>query len=654
MSRHRRWLRTAVSGAVGVAILTACKAQPRLPTTVTVTRIVVETAEPQTIFIQAPTEPDETATAEPDPQKNLIVCTTQEPVSLYPYATTLPVETAILHALYENNFTTLSYSIQAQGLTAVPNLANNDANLRPVPVQAGDLIVDAAGNITSLSPGMTIVNNAGDEVIFDGTPLLMNQLVVDFTMLDRTWSDGEPVTAADSVYSFHLEADPDTPTSKFITARTASYEATGDLTTRWTSLPGFHDTDYALRFWRPLPSHLWQSYTAVDLLTAAVSSREPVGDGPFMLVDWMAGESIRLEPNPYYYRINDGLPYLDSVTFHFMANDDKLIAALLTGECDLTLPQELNLSHVPLLLAAETNGLIRPYFSPGTVYEHIDFGINSWERYGDGALRPDWFQDIRVRQAITMCTDREGMMEAVLYGRSQTMNSIIPDNHPLIPRDLTQWPYDVAAANRLLDSAGYTDLNGDGIRQDPKTEQSFRITIGTGDNETQQQIVQYFIENMRRCGIAVESYYLPAKDWYADGPDGPLFGRQFDLGEFAWIAQREPDCFTYTSWEITGPPNEINRATRLPYTGWDGTNATGWWDPDFDEACRDAQHILPGQDGYVQQHQTALRILAEELPTIPLFSRLNVTAAQPNLRNIQFDPTQSSILWNVYAIDMGH
>jgi peptide/nickel transport system substrate-binding protein len=534
----------------------------------------------------------------------------------------------------------------------VPSLANHDANLRPVQVQPDDLIVDAAGNIAILAPGMTVVNAAGEETLFDGTPLLMNQLVVDFTMLERTWSDGQPVTAADSVYSFQLESDPDTPTSKFLTARTATYEAIGDLATRWTSLPGFRDPDYALRFWRPLPQHLWQSYKAVDLLTASISSREPVGDGPFMLVDWEPGEFIRLEPNPYYYRVNDGLPYLDSVTFRFVADTDKLIAALLTGDCDLTLPQELNLSHVPLLLAAETNGLIRPYFAPGAVYEHIDFGINSWERYGDGALRPDWFQDARVRQAMTMCTDREGMMETVLYGRSQLMHSIIPETHPLYPDDLAQWPYDVAAANQLLDSVGYIDLNGDGIRQDPQTEQSFRVTIGTGDNEVQQQIVQYFIDNMRRCGIAVESYYLPAKDWYADGPDGPLFGRQFDLGEFAWITEREPACFAYTSWEITGPSSETNRATKQLYTGWDGTNATGWWDPNYDDACRQARQRLPGQPGYSQEHQTALRIMAQELPSIPLFPRLIIMAAQPHVHNIQLDPAQPSGLWNLFAIDM--
>ena len=68
-----------------------------------------------------------------------------------------------------------------------------------------------------------------------------------------------------------------------------------------------------------------------------------------------------------------------------------------------------------------------------------------------------------------------------------------------------------------------------------------------------------------------------------------FFGRQFDLGEFAWIAERDPACDTYASWEITGPTGEINRANKLPYNGWEGTNATGWWHPDYDAACRSAR-----------------------------------------------------------------
>ncbi len=652
MSRRKRWLWIAVSGAFGAVTLIACQAQPKPTTTVTVTRIVVETAVPQTIFVTAPTEPDETATAEPSPRKDLVVCTHQEPNTLYPYGKTLPIETAVLHALYENDYTTLTYAIQPQGLMAIPSLAADDAQLLAVEVQSGDTIVNAAGHIATLTTGMVILSPDGSEIVFDGTTAVMPQLVVDFTMQQRYWSDGQPVTAADSVYSFQLDADPDTPTSKFVTARTASYQTTGELSVRWTGIPGFWDTDYAIRFWRPLPRHLWESYAAANLLTEEISSRQPVGDGPFVVAEWMSGDHILLEPNPYYYHRDDDLPYLDSVTFRFLPDNNELVKNLLIGQCDVVLPIDLDTTQIPLLLAAETNKLIAPHFQSGTIYEHIDFGINSWRYYGDGDGRPDWFEDVRVRQAITMCTDRQGMIDEILYGRSQLIHSYIPSNHPLYPANLTQWPYDPQAANTLLDSAGYKDNNGDGIRQDPISDTSFRITLGTGDNEIQQQITQKFQADLRDCGIIVETYYLPADDWYADGPDSPLFGRHFDLGEFAWQAAREPACFLYTAQQITGPTTEKNRATGQPHLGWNTANATGWSNPEYDEACKTAQRTLPGMSAHTQSHQLAQQIYAQNLPSIPLFSRLKVAATQPNIKNFQIDPTQSSALWNLYEIDI--
>ncbi len=652
MSRRRRWLGTAVFGLLGMALFTACHAQSRPPTTVTVTRIVVETAVPQTILVAATAEPEETATVEPAPRKDLVVCTAQEPVTLYPYSSTMPVETAVLHAIYENDFTTLSYEIQPQGLTAIPSLNGDGVVWRPVIVQTGDAVVNADGEVVSLVEGTRIITAVGEEAVFDGTPLPMNQLEVTFTMQPRTWADGEPVTAADSVYSFHLDANPDTPTSKFMTARTAAYEAVGDLSVRWVGLPGFNDAGYATRFWRPLPRHLWEQFTAVDLLNQQESSRLPIGDGPFKLVEWVAGDHIRLEPNPHYYRAEAGLPYLDSVTFLFIPDPNKLINSLLSGQCDIVTPDDLDVSQIPLLLAAETSGLIQSYFQTGTVYEHIDFGVNSWGNYGDARGRPDWFEDVRVRQAMTMCTDRQKMVDDILYGRTQLIHSYIPSNHPLYPPDLIQWPYDVQSANKLLDDAGYLDTNGDGLREDPATGAPFRVTLGAVANEMQQQIAQQFQDNMRDCGIKINSYFLPTDEWYANGPDGILFGRRFDLGEFAWMAEREPACFLYTSWEITGPDTEKNRATGQPYTGWNAANETGWWHPDFDTACQTARHFLPGQSAYEEAHQQAQRIFAQNLPVIPLFLRLKISAAQPSIRGYQINPTQPSALWNLYEIDI--
>jgi peptide/nickel transport system substrate-binding protein len=279
------------------------------------------------------------------------------------------------------------------------------------------------------------------------------------------------------------------------------------------------------------------------------------------------------------------------------------------------------------------------------VYEHIDFGINSYGDYGDGVGRPDWFEDVRVRQAMTLCTDRQGMVDNILYGRSEVIHTYIPSVHPLYPEGLEELPYDVEAANALLDEVGFVDGDGDGIRE--YTDGTpFKVTLGTTTgNEMRQQLTQIFKENMLQCGIDVELYYLPASEWFADGPDGVLFGRRFDLGEFAWLTGVEPSCSLYQTSSITGPEEE-------GFGGWGNSNPTGWSNADFDAACNRALSALPGTEDYIQGHTDAQVIFSQEVPVIPLFLRLKVAAARPEVANFGVDPTQNSELYNIYEFDL--
>ncbi|MCA9975320.1 MAG: hypothetical protein KC413_06200, partial [Anaerolineales bacterium] len=448
--------------------------------------------------------------------KDLIVCMAQEPDTLYQYGGTMLAARHVLHGIFENDITLLSYDYQAQGIEKLPSLTDGDAYLETVEVKEGDLVLNTAGDPVTLAAGVMVQNADGEEVEFSGDPIMMQQLSSEFTMKPRVWSDGTPVSIDDSVYSFELQSDPDTPATKFLIDRTASYEATGDLSVRWTGIPGFLDPTYFTNFWPPLPRHLLGGYAAAELLEAEESSRLPVGDGPFKIVDWVAGDSIILEKNEFYYRQDEGLPYLQSVTFKFIPDTNQLVAQLLSGQCDIGTQDGLNVSQSPFLIEAESSGLLIPYFQTGTVFEHIDFGINSYGDYGDGIGRPDWFEDVRVRQAMTMCTDRESMVDNILYGRSEVIHTYIPTVHPLYPEEgLTEWPYDVEAANALLDEAGYIDNDGDGWREDPATGVPFRVTLGTTTgNEMRQQLTQIFKENMVSCGIDIELYYLPSSEWF--------------------------------------------------------------------------------------------------------------------------------------------
>lgn len=601
-----------------------------------------------------------TPTATPIPLKELTVCTSGIPASLYLYGDESLAATAVRHALYDSLYTTRGYSYQPQALVKLPNLADGDAVIQPVDVFEGDLIVNSAGRVTRLLPGTQIVNADGQTVVYrapreDDPPVQMQQMVVDFTLHPLVWSDGTAVTAADSVYSFELATDPVTPGDKNKIERTASYEATGPQTTRWTGLPGFLDPTYFTNAWQPLPRHQWGNLSAADLLTADLSMRQPLSYGPFMLESWPPGEQIFLSRNPHYYRQDEGLPAIDRLIFQTIYDAQTWPNLLSAGVCDVVTRGLIDFSQIPDLLAAGNEGRLTPYFTNDLVFEHIDFGINSW-RYGDDIFggRPDWFEFLPVRQGIAHCLNRPRMIDELLYGQSQVMNAYVPDDHPLYPEDITVWPYDPEAGNALLEEFGLIDTDGDGYREWVERNlqrtivatTTFSITLSANSESAfRLRLNELAQEDLAACGIQANLVNYPAETWFDDGPFSPLFGRRFDLATFAWRTGVTPPCGLYLSTNITGPEE-------LGFGGWNNINATGWRNEEYDAACLAAQNAIYGTEEYETNHQTALRIFAERKPSLPLFQYIKTAVTAPTVRNFQPDPTQPSELWNVGEWDI--
>jgi peptide/nickel transport system substrate-binding protein len=599
-------------------------------------------------------------TATPLPPKEVVVCMAGEPVSLYLYGDDSLAATAVRHALYENLYTSLGYDYQPQALLKLPGLRDDDAHLRPVNVREGDLVVNSAGKVVRLLPGTQIVNADGEFVIYEppasgASPVQMQQMVVEFEFQPMVWSDGTAVTAEDSVFSFHMASDPATPADKTKIESTADYEAVDDLTVRWTGLPGFLDPTYFTNVWPPLPQHQLEGMTAEELLTAPETSRSPLSSGPFVLTEWLPGDRLTLNRNPYYYRQDAGLPIIDRLIFKTSLISDSAHEMIPSGDCDVVLPGLVGVDHIPALLAGEQDGLFAPNFTPDVNFEHMDFGVNSWN-YGDDVVggRPDWFDFVSVRQAIAQCLNRQRMSDELLYGRAQVMDAYIPKEHPLFPDDATLWPYDLAAANTLLDEFGLEDTNGDGWRewverdlaQNIVTTTTFSITLGaSSEGELRLRLNELIQEDLAACGIQVNLYDVPAESWYDDGPFSPLFGRRFDLATFAWRMDIPPACGLYLSTNITGPEE-------LGFGGWGNVNATGWGSEEYDLACQAALNALPGTAEYETNHQEAVRLFTDRLPAIPLFQYVKTAVTAPTVLNFKPNSTQPSELWNVFEWDV--
>ena len=636
--------------------------------TVVVTEIVQGT--PQTI-IQVVTQTPEPA--QPAGPRTLVICQGQEPDTLYPYKGAMLAKSDVLEAVQDGPIDNRSFDYQAVILEKLPNLADGDAVLNSVTVKEGDSVVDADQNVVTLENGTKILPSGQTEPVeYSGGDVQLDQLVVTFKLKSGlTWSDGTPLTAADSVYAFNLLSDPDTDQPKFTIERTASYEATDDVTTVWTGLPGFKDSTYFINFFGPAPEHVWGQFTAAELNTAEESSRAPLGWGAYVIDQWTQGDNITLHKNENYFRADEGLPKFDNVVYRFVGeNSNAAIASVLSGECDI-IDQTVGLDdQSELLLELQASNQINATFVTGTVWEHVDFGIQNIaydDGYQQGTDRPDFFSDVRTRQAFLMCMDRQSVVDTAQFGQSIVIDTYLPPQHPLFNKDAKHYDFDPEAANALFDEIGWKDDDNDPTT--PRVAQGvagvpdgtkLSVKYETTDASLRQQVTQILQQSMAQCGIDAQLNYYPADQWFADGPDGVLFGRRFDLGEFAWLTGVQPPCDLYKTDGVPGPQDGTWISIMhpddgpLPFPfGWGGQNEAGYSNPDYDTACNNALTALPGQPAYQENHLLAQKIFAEDLPVAPLFLRLKLAATRPDMCNFIMDPTANSEFWNIEEFDYG-
>jgi peptide/nickel transport system substrate-binding protein len=630
--------------AAGVPQETPFVAATPLPST--------ETAAPQ---------PVATDTATPVPTRTLVLCLQTEPDTLYIYGGNTRSMWSVLESMYDGPIDSRGFDNQAVIVQKVPSLADGDAQLQPVTVKAGDSVVDVDGNLVALEAGTKVLpagcSQPGCAISYDGTSeLTMDQLVVNFKLLTGLkWSDGKALTAADSVFSYRLAADPATPSSKYLTDRTASYQAMDDISVTWTGLPGFYEQRYGTFFWPPLPEHVLGTKSAAQMLSDPAAARSPLGWGPYVIREWVAGDHLTLDKNPNYFRASEGLPKFDTLVYRFVGEAaDGDMNALLAGECDAVDQNPQFLEMVPGLLQRETQNKLKMYVAQGPEWEHLDFGVRpaSYDdgyTPGPGADRVDLFGDARTRQAFATCIDRSKITTDLLHNRSSVPNSYLPPSHPLYQKDLQQYAYDPAAGAKLLDEVGWKDTDNS-----PDTPRVAAGVAGVPDGtpltmmyQTTQaglrkQVAESISADLKACGIQVSLKFLNPGELFGPGPEGIVFGRKFDLAQFSWEASARPNCLLYASSQV---PDAANH--------WIGANVTGYSSEAFDAACSSAYWARPTDADYAARNRQAQELFARELPVIPLYSYVKIAIARADLCGLEIDPTARSVFWNIEGLDYG-
>ena len=579
----------------------------------------------------------------PEDPRTLVICMGQEPESLYLYKDASFAASQVREAIFDGPIDFRSYRYQPVILSKLPNLDDGDAFFQEVSATRGDLIVDAYGDLVPLENGIEYLpsgcrSRMECSQFYPGSgTITLEQMVVNFSLLPGLlWSDGEPLTASDSVYSFKLASDPDSPNGKYIEERTESYEAVDDLTVVWTGLPGFRDETFASNFWTPMPEHYLGSLSAAELVEASESNITPIGWGPYVIDEWSPGDQIRLSKNGSYFRADEGLPKFDTLIFRFMEPGfGSAVEGLLKEACDvIDETMQIGSDDLEELLALENNGQMDAVIGASNLMEHLDFGIvpacfdnGGWANCTSQG-RPDYFGDLRFRQAIAYCIDREALVNELFFGQAQVLNSIVPEDHPYFNPKVPTYPYDPELAMALMDEMGLSQ-GSDGIRTFPDgTRASFEY--GTLSNYPHRlRMAEYIQAFLADCGIELKLQV------YDDFSNDYLFGRNFELVQFGWISSSPvPPCELW----VSGP------------TG--GQNNTGFSDEYLDYLCLYALDLVPGEDVYADLHYEAQLLLMEELPIIPLFMYPDFAATRPDFCNFSLVSTDSST-WNIEAFDFG-
>lgn len=613
-------------------------------------------AAPQTPTVAPKTPIPPTAT--PVPSKTLVVCVGAEPQNLYLYGDSTRAKWSVLEAIYDGPIDTEKYEPAPVILVALPTLGQRGVTLQTAPVTAGDAVANVEGDIVALEKGIRVFaegcTSPDCAVTWDGvSPLNLTQMVVRFQLLKNiTWSDGIPLTAEDSVFSYTVSADPATAVTKTNINRTFSYTALDDQTVQWVGQPGYLTLNPAAFFWSPLPRHQLGELSAEQMLTDDRTNLSPLSWGAYEVDEWVKGDHIRLVKNPNYYRAGEGLPYFDVLVYRFIPSTPEAdLSMLVTGECDIIDTSVGLENQIKEVRELQDQGEISAYFGMGPEWEGLNLGVrpSSYDDvYNPYEDRQDYFGDVRVRQAIGYCLDRESIQHSITLNQSVIPATYLSPDHPFAATGLQEYRRNVALGNQLLDEAGW--LDSDANPSTPRVASNVaNVFNGTEltlnyyvtESALHANVRAVIVDSLAECGIGVTTNYLPVEEMFASGPDGVVFGRNFDLAELAWSTGRQAPCFLYTSSEI---PTEDNKWLGSRYGG---LNITGWSNDEYDAACAQAFSAGLNRELVVSQNQRMQEILMEELPVIPLFFHVKTMASRPDLCGLEFDVTARSPLKDI-------
>ena len=370
---------------------------------------------------------------------------------------------------------------------------------------------------------------------------------------------------------------------------------------------------YQMQFFRgTLPKHVLEGR---DIDKAGDYNRNPLGTGPYRVAEWKTGEYVLLQKVPNYWRGAE-YPKIDKILFRFLSNTTTRINQLRGGEV-----------HVVALIPwdkvrdLKTIPSIRLNHVLGNGYEHLTLNEKQFPP----------FTDVRVRRALSHAIDREGIVKTVLDGEVTVVNGPIQPLSWAYEPNVAKYDFDTAAANRLLDEAGWK-RGATGVRE--KDGKPFALTLITqAGYAIRENVAQTVQKQFKDVGVNAQVRLI-------DGTaiSSVWFSGKFEMLLHWWQMGADPEITLFFAGDRSPPAGRnINYVqdsllTKLVYAS----------DRAVDRKERESM---------LRQAQRRVAELAVE---IPLYNTSKIDAVPAALQNFKGNPTNAGPFWNVYEWEMGN
>jgi peptide/nickel transport system substrate-binding protein len=439
-----------------------------------------------------------------------------------------------------------------------------------------------------------------------------------YTISDQfVWSDGEPVTAEDVAYTMNLYKSSHAYLPQgYLTLIDGDVRLVDETHIQFDTLgpTSLYSGEAPYMYFYILPKHVFEQIEqgncpdGADPCTPKSYENVPsVGSGPFTIAEYKVGQFVRMERNPFW---TGPEPAVDEIIYRFYKNDDALSQALLQGEVDFVYIDTPNIFNS--LEGQENIGTM-----VGSIPLFSEIGLNSGSAYqeaGDG-FTPHGdghpaLTDVTVRQAIRMAINSEQLVDKVLLGYGSPGDSMVPP----VSVPGSRWEptgdevlaWDIPAANQLLEDAGYTDTDGDGVREmppgslDPGRPLEFRYYVRTNE-QTTVDAAPFISEWLSQIGIEAEVIAVTS------GRLGDIINEgTYDM--FAWGWYPDPDPDAVLSW--------MTCDQRPPDGSTYGNNDSYHCDPEYDQMYLDQQQALNVDDRWAIVHEMQRRFYEDSTYSI--------------------------------------